>query len=159
MSWVKAIEELLQEIAQQQGAAPPPPQQPARPTARRPAPARAPEPVVEAQVLPDEDVATHVSQHVSTADIVQHTAELGAEVGLADEKLESHLQERFDHRVASIDSRAGVAARGGVSAQATGKGERRVAMASELAQMLRNPRNIRQAILLNEIFRRPEDRG
>lgn len=157
MSWMKAIEELLQEIAQQQNAPQQRPPGPPRPAARRPAP-----PVVEAEVIPEEpgaeDVATHVSQHISTAEIAQRTAGLGTEVRQADSKIQTHLQSKFGHRVASLDSRAGVAARGGVSAQATDKGARRPATARQLVQMLRNPESVRQAVLLSEILQRPEQR-
>jgi len=157
VSWMKAIEELLQEIAQQQNAPQQRPPGPPRPAARRPV-----QPVVEAEVIPDgpeaEDVATHVSQHITTAEIAQHTAGLGTEVRQTDSKVQAHLQSKFDHRVASIDARSGVAARGGVSARPTDKGPRRPAAASELVQMLRDPKSIRQAFVLSEIFQRPEER-
>jgi hypothetical protein len=160
VSWMKAIEELLQEIAQQQNAPQQRPPAAPRPVQRRPVvPVR---PAVEAEVIPEgpeaADVATHVSQHITTAEIAQHTAGLGTEVRQADSKIQAHLQSKFDHRVASIDARSGVAARGGVSAQPSDKGARRPPVTNELVQMLRNPKTIRQAILLNEIFRRPEER-
>lgn len=78
----------------------------------------------------------------------QHASQLGAEVGLADEKLEQHLREKFEHQV-------------GVLAPKTSNERQQVAAAS-LAQELRNllsrPGSARQMIIASEILKRPPDR-
>jgi hypothetical protein len=94
-----------------------------------------------------ESVQQHVAKHISTADIAQHTAMLGAEVGQSDERLQSHLQEKFQHQVGALEPRQGAT-----------QSPRRPpnTAAAELAQLLRSPGGVRQMIVASEILRRPE---
>jgi len=169
MSIMRDLENLLREIAEQQQGQP-------RPVAQRPAPQRVPQPrptpprpapqrplvsraaPVDAEVLDAEivdaapvrrraAVAKHVEKHLDTSDLTTHAAQLGAEVGLADEKVEAHLHQKFDHDVSRIsdpEDKAGAAAG--------------AAFAAQIVQLFRSPQSIQQAFILNEIINRPEQR-
>ena len=91
-----------------------------------------------------ESVGEHVKKHVSTSEIAQHVKRLGAEVGQADEKLESHLHEKFQHRLGAL---------GHQELQAV---VRKKTAASDIAEMLRSPKGMRQALIASEILKRPE---
>jgi hypothetical protein len=104
-------------------------------------------PVVVSEIEPRrESLQEHVAKHISTADVTQHTATLGAEVGLADEKMVAHLQERFQHHVGALEPRQ----------QRAAPQRRQNTAAVEFAQLLRSPNGMRQIIIANEILRRPE---
>jgi hypothetical protein len=92
-------------------------------------------------------VAKHVATHLDTSDVTARAAQLGAEVGLADEKVEARLHQRFDHDVSRIsdpEDKAGAAAG--------------AAFAARIAELFRSPQSIQQAFILNEIINRPEQR-
>jgi hypothetical protein len=148
VSILRELEKLIQQVAEQQQ---PPPRAPRRrmqdevevldvDTAE----------VIQADVIEaeplHEEVAAHVSQRMDTSDVSQHASRLGAEVGQADEKLESRLHQKFDHDV------------GGLAARDAEMQAAAAMSSSEIARMLGNPANIRQAIILSEILTRPSDR-
>jgi hypothetical protein len=173
MSIMRDLENLLREIAEQQQGQPRPAQRPAPP---RQAPQRAPQPgpsrqrpapqqpfasraaPVDAEVLDAEIVdvapvrrrdvvARQLEKNLDTSDVTAHIAKLGAEVGLADEKIEAHLHQKFDHdlgRISDPEDKAGAAAG--------------AAFAAQIAQLFRSPQSIQQAFILNEIINRPEQR-
>jgi hypothetical protein len=93
-----------------------------------------------------ETVQEHVSKHISTADVTQHAATLGSEVSQADEKLEAHLQQRFQHQIGTLEQREVRSAPRPRQNQA----------AAEIAQLLRSPTGMRQIVIASEIMRRPE---
>ena len=93
-----------------------------------------------------ESVQEHVSKHMSTADVTQHIRTLGAEVGQADEKLQAHLQQKFQHQVGSLEYRQKHAELQRPHNKA----------AAEIVALLRSPVGMRQAVLASEILRRPE---
>lgn len=95
---------------------------------------------------PRESLQQHVSKHMSTADVTQHVATLGAEVGQADEKLEAHLQQKFQHQIGALEHRQ----------QRAEPQRRQNKAAAEIAALLRTPTGMRQAIIASEILRRPE---
>ncbi len=95
---------------------------------------------------PRESVQEHVSKHMSTADVTQHVGTLGAEVGQADEKLEAHLQQKFQHQIGALEHRQ----------QRAEPQRRQNKAAAEIAALLRTPTGMRQAIIASEILRRPE---
>lgn len=161
------IEEFLRKAAErraqqkQGGGAPPPaatpPQRPkvAKPAERpktiaNPTPARQQPVMAEAvEVEPNWNVpvAQHVQQHLDTSRIAQQTQRLGEEVGLADEKMEEHLQQVFQHRVGQLASS---------SATDPPPAKSLPSSTSELFQILRQRKTLRQAILLTEILKRPD---
>jgi DNA primase len=86
-----------------------------------------------------------VSLHSQT--LVDHAHALGADVALADERMEAHLRQRFEHQVGAIAPSATLAQR---AATATA--------AQQLRTMLSTPESVRQIIIASEILRRPEER-
>jgi len=101
-----------------------------------------------------ESVAEHVADHVaaSTRSLAEHSAKLGQSVVTADEQFDVQLHTKFDHELGSLSQR-----------HAKRVSEQQAATepqtpAQQIAAMLSNPEGVRQAIVLNEILRRPSDR-
>ncbi len=141
-------------------AAPPPP--PAPPPPARLVPARqevvylepAEAEIVDAELTEiGDNVGRHVTQHLSgTQQIAAHAQQLGYEVDLADDKLEARLHQVFDHQLGRLKSTASSTAatpHASLAADVT---------VSEMLHMLRSPQSIRDAIVMAEVLRRPDDR-
>jgi hypothetical protein len=141
-----------------------PPRRPARAPGRpQPRPAGAAEsrgPVMAEAVRPlgEEDlwagdVAQHVQQHISDGGFKDRASQLGESVGQSDERLESHLHAKFDHKVGQLDDSP---------LSATSFGEPSASrkapppQAQAIVRMLSSPLGVRQAILIGEILKRPE---
>jgi hypothetical protein len=142
------------------------PARPPRPVAR---PAMAP-PVAEKLVMAEvvvprplgEGIKQHVGEYLDAAEFRRRAAELGEEVAQADEQVEQRLHARFDHEVSSLAGTPGESA-GMPTAEQPPEPEYRAnelpsAAAAGLAAMLGDAVGIRQAIVINEILTRPEDR-
>jgi hypothetical protein len=128
-------------------SAPPPP---SAPLTRTPAPPAAAPKVAPPRLTPVAQVS-RVGTRVDTAGFEQRAEHLGEEVGLADEHMEAHITQKFDHRVGSMGT--------GESAQA-GAGASELALdAADLAALLQNPQTLRQAVLLSEILNPPHFRS
>lgn len=174
----QAAQQAAQRQAPVQQAMPAPPPPPARPAL---APAFPQSEAVEVEIVYDEPalgagVSSHVAQALDNRQFTERARHLGEEVGQADDKMGARLHRKFDHQVGQLRSTtassvpaastaqqsfdearqgaagAAPAGAGDAAAQAAG------VSASEIAQLLRTPRNIRHAIILNEILARPEDR-
>ena len=168
------IEAFLRRAAQQRGQAQRPPApamaQPAAPrtlvqrsdaaaAARR----AAAEAVVPVEMVDEEEgpagmrgvsVSEHVQRHLDTRDF-QQRANTITKVDLADEELEERLHQAFDHQVGTLASRAEAKqAAAAASAAATAT----KVTASGVYAMLKDPNSLRNAIILQEILRRPEER-
>ena len=157
-------------------AAPPAWSQPPRPAPPPPAPTLQPrrpatladvvilQPVetVEAQVVDAElaDQQDRLGRYVAqdlrgTEEIAERTRHLGEEVDLADDKLEAHLHQVFDHSVGQLKKQA----TDSVPKPPEGPRDQIPALTSAgIAQMMRSPEAIRNAIILGEILHRPEER-
>lgn len=140
--------------------------QPIAPPAAAPLPgdrARAP---VEVEVVEEvrlgEGVRRHVQQYLSTEQIAERTARLGAEVGQTDERLQSHLHEKFDHqvgRLGRLPADLSVPADEGAGDSVFASGEAMPATAAAgFAALLADADSLRQAVVLNEILQRPAER-
>ena len=153
---LKELEKLLTEIARQQGLEVPQRREPQPvPPSRRPAQrGRQPElidaDIIEAEPV-HEDIRSHVARTVDTSDVTQHVSQLGSEIALSDDRLDARLHERFDHELGRINEHAYD------QDTADGAGESQGA-AGQIAEMFRDAKTTRQAILLNEILTRPTDR-
>jgi hypothetical protein len=100
-----------------------------------------------------DDVGRHVSQHLrGDVEIAAHTRQLGAEVDQADDKLETHLHQTFDHQLGRLKKTASDSA-----AVEHVKPAPDVTI-GEIRSMLSSPASIRDAIIMAEVLRRPEDR-
>jgi len=111
--------------------------------------------VVDAELAETGDaVARHVSQHMrGHEEIAEHTRHLGEEVDRADDKLEAHLHEVFDHQVGRLRKSAT-----DFAAAAASDVKRTGFTAGSIAGMLLSPDNLRNAIILGEILKRPDER-
>lgn len=119
---------------------------PQQPAARRPA---ADPPARRGQLESRHAIEQHVQAgHLSSKDITDHASHLGEEVGLADDKLEARLHTVFDHSVSTLRP----STLGGHDHDALVVGP---TIVRDLVQMLKNPRSVQQAILLQEILKRP----
>ena len=67
---------------------------------------------------------------------------------MADERMESHLREKFDHKLGQLEKRTTVGTDKPKTATRTA--------ADEFAELLAKPGGMRQIILANEILRRRE---
>jgi hypothetical protein len=140
------IGEFLRRAAQQRrGQAPPTPEL---------APARRSESIVQAEVVAASggaEVGEHVRKHLDTTDFNRRESHLADEVTQADEKMDEHLRGVFDHRLGqfaqSPSDTGGVA-----SAESAAMG------AAAIVALLATPQSVRQAIIINEILQRPEQR-
>lgn len=93
-----------------------------------------------------ETVGEYVAKHLRPDAVVQHAATLGAEVGHADEKMQAHLQQKFQHQVGALEPRQTIPQ----------FRQRSNTTAAEIAALLSSPKGVRQIIIASEILRRPE---
>jgi hypothetical protein len=100
-------------------------------------------------------VASHVKEYLRSDQFATRAAQLGEEVGEADERMEARLHAKFDHQVgqlkkSSLDTPSSV----GTSPDLPPP---RVPL-TNLAELLRSPQGMLQAIVLNEILQPPQHR-
>ncbi len=91
------------------------------------------------------DVSSHVELHLDTEEFTKRASHLGERVGLADDDMDAHLQQVFDHRVGSLTSDEAEVRKGpeGMSS-------------SEVRAMFQSATDLRRAIILNEILTPPK---
>jgi len=146
------IGEFLQKTAQRRAPerSSPPPPPPAVPVA---------EPVLQAEVLAEHDaVADHVRTYLVGGRFDRETTELGSEVTQADEKMEEHLRQAFEHRLGRLGTMEGVTASVQPAAAPETASAAAAGVAAELAAMLRTPASMRQAVVVSEVLTRPVHR-
>ncbi|MFH1264779.1 MAG: hypothetical protein ABIK89_03585 [Planctomycetota bacterium] len=124
--------------------------------------ANALEPVAADLVPDDRSVADHVRQGLGTERFDHLRPELTGEVALADDRMAEHVHDVFDHEVSRLAGTPGESA-SLPGAEEAGTPDDRVTLipataAAGLAAMLADPGSLRQAIVLNEILQRPEER-
>ncbi len=156
------IGDFLRRATERRGQAGPRPAREGRASrpVRSPQPAQTEQPVQPILIdEPDGGVAQHVQQRMKN-DFKRLSPELGTEVAEADDKMDDHLHQVFDHRLGRLGVMSGETAKptavnepAAASAPAT-----TVPLAQAVAGILANPATASQAILLHEILRRPEER-
>jgi hypothetical protein len=146
------ISEFLRRAAKGRGQTAPPPSKP------REAP-------VPAEVIDDRPVGAAVPEQVrkylDTQTFERRAAQLGSEVAQADDQVQSRLRSVFDHDVSRLAKRPGetsAAPTAQVAAAAMSAPMVAAAATTPFAALLGNIESLRQAIILNEILRRPEER-
>lgn len=172
------IEEFLKRAAamraRQQGAQASPPRQPAAPAPapppQRPAPLsplsrRSQSDIVEdAEVIDAEEVdiegvSRSVARHLDNSAFRERSTHLGERIKSADEAIESHLHETFEHRLGTL---GGKTAQAEDSALDDDENTARQAAASstqfDLRSLLQSPQSVRNAIILSEVLNPPYDR-
>ncbi len=137
-----------QPVAQGQGGRP-------QPIQRRPLVQQPPVEAVPVELLePVADDAASVAEHVRTHVSSRHVGTVGSrtlqsQVDQADENMEEHVHEVFDHKLGRLSGMPGETAdQSGTSIPPTA--------AAGMAAMLADASSIRQAIVLSEILQRPE---
>jgi hypothetical protein len=159
---LKELENLLAEIARQQGLEvgprqpqPQPPQQQSQRAAAPRRPVVQNHDLVDAEIIEAEpvrvDIRSHVARTADTSDITQNIAKLGAQVGMADDRMGARLHERFDQKLSQIGEFS-------YEEPTDDKTKPSGDTAGQIADMFRDARTTRQAIILNEILTRPVDR-
>jgi len=102
------------------------------------------------KTLRSEGVAEHVARHLGgSQELAEHAEHLGEVVGQTDERLAARLHQKFDHQIGSLQRAEPTAA----DAQ-----PEEPSVTDDIMQLLSTPDGMRQAILANEILRRPIDR-
>jgi hypothetical protein len=150
-------------------AAKPRPAANAGPIRRSPQPQLRPpvEKPVQAQVLPEEPVGARIGKEVErdldTQEFTKRTTELGSEVSQADREIDQRLHQVFDHHVSNLELMPGEAAAPPMVAVPLELTEQSLldipaTFATGLTDLLVNPDSVRQAVVLNEIIHRPEER-
>lgn len=102
-----------------------------------------------------EGVAQHVAQHVdaSRQALAQSAAQLGQRIVEDDKQFDVQLKAKFDHELGALGTDRSLASQ--PQPMAVQDSTSPVAL---IAAMLANPDGARQAIILNEVLRRPTDR-
>ena len=104
-------------------------------------------------------VNEHVQRHLGSDQFATKTSKLAS----ADEQLESHLHEMFDHRLGRISHAEPVPIEQGTDAESmrgTGTSDAAASatesknLAREIAVSMKNPTSVRQAVIMSEILRR-----
>jgi hypothetical protein len=110
--------------------------------------------LVEVELADQTDrVGRSVEMHMrGTQQIAAHTQQLGAEVDQADDKLEAHIHQVFDHKVGDLKKSTPDAA----PRTATTSPELQTPAAATFARMLADPQSLRNTLILTEIMKRPE---
>jgi hypothetical protein len=151
----RAAARRAQMLQQQQQAAQQPPQQSAAAPARK---------VVRAEVVKAEVVQRpasaprrtrieeQVDRDIDTRDFAVRAELMADATEQADERLEQHLQEKFDHKLGSLSTSTTSMAGSHPPDQATA----RDGNVHPVLNMLTNPESVRNAFILGEIFKRPE---
>jgi len=159
----RRAEQMQQQLEQQRRAAQPQYQPP--PTApTRPQPLT-PRPPVEAEIIDEDEpmprrpalstLSQKVSQNLDTREFAARAERLGDATEQADERMESHLHQAFDHRMGSIS--AGTRSiMADVTPEIDDEMRARVAQHHPLLSLLRQPQSVRNAIILSELLQRPE---
>lgn len=157
------IGEFLRRAAQQRQGQPAPPPRPAgRPNVAQPAGQQLVEAEVVRQPAIGDGIKQHLGEYLDPEEFRRRAAELGEEVAQADEQIEQRLHAKFNHEVSRLAGRPGESA-DAPRVEPAEEPEDRLAelpstAAAGLAAMLSNDVGIRQAIVLNEILTRPQDR-
>jgi hypothetical protein len=161
---VGEIDEFLRRAAQQR------PAQPAQPIRAQPVkpPARPAQPPVVAEVVAAAPVGGKVTEHVQkyldTEDFTRRGAQMGGEVAAqVDREIDQRLHQVFDHSVSQLATVPGESAAAPVAFEPLELSEASAieipaTFATGLTDLLTSPESVRQAIVLNEILHRPEER-
>ncbi len=109
-------------------------------------------------------MAEHVTSHIDTSSIRQHSDGLGGRLRNSDEQVEQHLHDVFDHQLGDLDSSGGAYTIREGTDDATWEdlGQKRqreqaqrVLQANDIMRMMRDPVAIQEAIVLGELLRPP----
>jgi Na+-transporting methylmalonyl-CoA/oxaloacetate decarboxylase gamma subunit len=108
-------------------------------------------------------VEEHVKKYLDSEEFARRESQLGEEVAQADKAIDQHLSQVFDHQVSRLASLPGEAAAPPVAYEPQELADASTleipaTFATGLGTLLADADSVRQAIVLSEIFRRPEER-
>ncbi|HEX3602240.1 MAG TPA: hypothetical protein VHU84_18955 [Lacipirellulaceae bacterium] len=100
-----------------------------------------------------QSVAEHVAEQVTsrTKSLAENASQLGRRIANEDRQFDSQMKAKFDHSIGTLSESE-------KSGQPPAESPPRDTPAAQIAAMLANPDGVRQAVLVNEILRRPSDR-
>ncbi len=138
----------------------------AQPRGRRPAARPAAEPAAVQEDVHNHPVGAgmpeHVGERLDRSEFQRRSDQLGGEVAQADEQAQERLHQVFDHQVGQLAETPGESPATPQSSSAEELEGRTAELpstaAAGLAALFSNADNIRQAIVINEVLTRPEDR-
>lgn len=107
-----------------------------------------------------QELSAHVEQHVGHNSISNRDAHLAFATEAADERIEEHLENVFDHQVGHIahydeTENSNAIAQGTDEISWEEQPEKKSA-ASDIVDLLRSPDNIKKMFVVSEIFKRPD---
>ena len=110
-----------------------------------------------------EKIGRQVETDLDTREFTQRETRLGSEVAAADKQIDEHLHQVFDHRMGKLEFLPGEAATAPVPTAPVELTEQSLldipaTFATGLTDLLADPDSVRQAIVLNEVLHRPEER-
>lgn len=118
--------------------------------------------IVEAEVVSTKPLSSHVDSYIPSGKFAEKTSRLGEGIGMADENMDAHLHQAFDHKLGRLTD---TSAHGEPEPEEIADTERPYeeednegAFARRLIGMLRSPQSLRDAIILSEVFTRLENR-
>lgn len=161
------IDEFLRRAAQRRGASAPRPASASpsgpSPTPTIAAPSAKPiqaEPVVTAKPVGGQ-VGEHVQKYLDEQEFTRRAGRLGEEVAQTDREVDQHLHQIFDHslsQLAFVPGEAANATTGSEPAETAETSPEALVLADNLLTIFGDPGSIRQAMVLNEVIHRPEER-
>ncbi len=101
-----------------------------------------------------ESVSEHVKRYIDVSDvadvtdITDHASHLAEVIERADDKIDQHVHDVFDHEVSKINEPG--------SGVTKVQGKASSPIAQDLLNLFKSPRSIRQAIMVSEILKRPD---
>jgi hypothetical protein len=101
-----------------------------------------------------QSVDDYVRQHMSTVAMDRHVDELGDAVEVADDRMEAHMQEKFQHRLGALDRTSQTPEAIAAAASSTAVTEKSI----DFAALLADGDDVKRAIVVNEILQRPAAR-
>jgi hypothetical protein len=155
------IGEFLRRANEHRAAEQPPPQ-PARPKPLPPV-----QQPVRAEVVAEVPVGTQVNEQVKkyldTQSFSRREEALGKEVAQADQQIDQHLHQVFDHSLSRLETVVGETAAPPAAVESpevadTTAPEIPATFATGLLALVTSPDSLRQAVILSEILHRPEER-
>lgn len=104
------------------------------------------------------DLSDHVADHIGRDSISSRDAGLADVVSQADERIESHLEQVFDHDVGRLahSEIVDTSVAEGTDEGAWEAVETSMTAAGKIRNMLRTPESIREVYIISEILKRPE---
>jgi hypothetical protein len=160
------IGEFLRRAAERRAGAPQPPQA-AQPQATQPQPLPPREKPVLAEAVADVPIGTRVNEQVKsyldTQSFGRREDALGKEVAQADQQIDQHLHQVFDHNLSRLETATGETAAPPTAAEPpeladAASLEVPATFATGLLALVTNPDSLQQAVILSEILHRPTER-